>query len=74
MTNKPYLNIDCTIAGEQYKVYGYVSNGRVGFMYSVHRTNTGWAHLNTRVHHHKISKIRAKLAAEINAYIDGAVA
>jgi hypothetical protein len=64
------LNIDCTIGGEQYKVYGYVMHGRVGFMYSVHRTNTGWANLNTRVHHHKISKIRAKLANEINGFIN----
>lgn len=63
------LNIDCTIGGEQYKVFGYVMHGRVGFMYSVHRTNTGWAHLNTRVHHHKISKIRVKLANEINEFI-----
>ena len=70
MTNKPYINIECTIAGEQYKVCGYVSNGRVVFMYSVHRTNTGWAYLNNRVHHRKISKIRAKLATEINAYIE----
>jgi hypothetical protein len=64
------LNIECTIAGEQYKVYGFVMNGRVDFFYSVHRINTGWAHLNKRVHHHKITRIRAKLATKINAFID----
>ena len=69
-----HINIECTIAGEQYKVCGFVSNGRVVFMYSVHRTNTGWAYLNNRVHHRKISKIRAKLATEINAYTEAVAA
>ena len=70
MTNNPYIKIECTIAGEQYKVCGSVLNGRAVFRYLVHRTNTGWAYLNNSVHHRKISKIRAKLATEINAYIE----